>query len=124
MDVSKLFKGRRFSEEFKEDVGYAVIDAIVERTRKGKSVKGNKFRKLSKAYAEAKGSTKANLTLDGDMLDELDIVSIKGNKVKISWEDDLQIKKAFNHDTGDTLPKREFLGLTEAELKKIVKDLK
>lgn len=125
IDVSKLFGGKRgISDDIKEDVAYAVIDAIVERTRSGKSVKGNSFKKLSKAYAGIKGTSKVNLTLDGDMLDELDIVSIKGNKVKIGWDDTVQSNKAFNHDTGDTLPKREFFGATEAELKAIVKEFK
>ena len=124
IDVGKLLGKRRVSEDDKEGLAYAIIDQIVERTRDGKSVKGNRFKKLSKAYADIKGSSKVNLTLDGDMLDELDIVSIKGNKVKIGWDDTLQSNKAFNHDTGDTLPKREFFGVTEGELKKIIKDFK
>lgn len=124
IDVSKITGKRRMSDDLKEDVAYAVIDTIVDRTRSGKSLNGGNFRKLSKAYAELKGTTKVNLTLDGDMLDELDIISIKGNKVKIGWDDTLQSNKAFNHDTGDTLPKREFFGATETELKKIAKEFK
>lgn len=125
IDVSKLFGGkRRIPEELKEDIAYALIDKIIDRTRSGKSLKGNSFKKLSAAYADIKGSSKVNLTLDGDMLDELDVISIKGNKVKIGWDDTLQSNKAFNHDTGDTLPKREFFGATNDELKDLVSEFK
>ena len=36
----------------------------------------------------------------------------------------LQTKKSFNHDTGDTLPRREFFGITEAEAKEIAREVK
>lgn len=125
IDASKLLgKSRGITDQEKEDLAYAVIDTIVDRTRSGKSVTGRSFKKLSKAYADLKGSSKVNLTLDGDMLDELDIQRVKGNKIKIGWNDTLQSNKAFNHDTGDTLPKRSFFDLTEGELKKIVKKFK
>lgn len=124
IDLRKMFGRRRIPGAIKEDVAIAVIEKIVDRTRDGKSLKGNSFKKLSEAYADLKGTTRADLTLDGDMLDQLDIKSIRGNKVKIGWQEDIENKKAFNHDTGDTLPKREFFGLQQSELDDIIKEFK
>lgn len=124
IDARELLGKARNTLDEKEDLAFAIIDQIVDRTRSGKSLNGRNFRRLSAAYADLKGTTRADLTLDGDMLDELDIISIRGNKIKIGWNDTLQSNKAYNHDTGDTLPKREFFGMTEAELKRIVKDFK
>jgi len=76
------------------------------------SVTGQKFKGLSKAYRAFKksqtGSTKANLVLDGDMLGNLKKQSgVQSVKLKITRSK--EIKKFFNHNTGDTLPKRQVL---------------
>ena len=94
-------------------IGQKAIDIIVARTQSGKSVSGRKFTKYSKNY-DKKGTV--DLTLSGDMLGLMDITSSTRNTFSIGWGDQLENNKAFNHDTGDTLPKREFLGLQKQEL--------
>ena len=36
----------------------------------------------------------------------------------------LQTKKGFNHQTGDTLPKREFFAVTDQEAKSITEEIR
>lgn len=76
------------------------------------SVSGKKFKGLSKDYkarkkADGKG-TKANLLLDGDMLGNLQKSSAV-QTVKLKITKSKQIKKFYNHNTGDTVPKRQAL---------------
>lgn len=69
-----------------------------------------KFPKLNKKYAdrEKNGDREANLDLTGSMLDALksrntsDGIVFEITKAK-------EIPKAYNHNVGDTLPKRQFL---------------
>ena len=49
------------------------------------------------------------------MLNSIAVTKVTRNTVTIEIPGD-QAPKAFNHNTGDTLPKREFWGLTKAEL--------
>ena len=58
------------------------------------------------------------------MLSLLDIVEDKGNKIKIGWSDDVENAKAYNHNTGDTVKKREFFGITSGDIKAISKEFK
>jgi len=128
IDLNKEFNvdlsGQR---ALKEAIGQAIVDRIVKRTKSGKSVQGGAFRGYSKAYrksqvfqAAGKGGT-PNLTLSGDMLGTMDF-KLKGNKVRIGWDDAEENAKAANHNQGITLPKREFLGVQTKEIKDIEKD--
>lgn len=127
VDLEELF-GVDLSDkpEVKQAVGQAIIEKIVNRTASGKSLSGGKFKGYSESYSEslafkAAGKTKGdvNLKLFGDMLGTLDVISDEGNKLKIGWDDELQNAKAYNHNYGETVPKREFMGLTQAEITEI-----
>ena len=70
------------------------------------------FKGLSEEYKkfkrkQGKGS-KANLELTGSMLNSL---SVKANSrgFTIEIEDDGELEKSYNHNVGDTLPRRQFL---------------
>jgi hypothetical protein len=115
----------------KEAIAQAFIDKIVERTQDGKDVDGKDFaKKYSKAYKDslafdAFGKTnKVNMTLSGEMLGTIDVVESKGNKIKIGWSDAENNAKAFNHNSGDTVPKRQFFGVTDKELAEIKREFK
>lgn len=126
-------------ENLKQLVGQAIIDHIVERTEsgmgvslkengKGRSVKlkspySKEYAKSLEFKAAGKSKSKVNMKLTGDMLGLLDIKRIEGNKLTIGWNDDEQNPKAFNHVTGDTVPKRPFFGVSNSELKGIKKTL-
>lgn len=72
-------------------------------------VAGGKFKKsLSPEYAEREGKDNANLDQTGSMLDSL-VFDISGTTLTIGIFDEDQAPKAFNHNTGDTLPRRQFI---------------
>jgi hypothetical protein len=125
------FRGK---DSLKQAVGQAIIDRIVTRTESGKgmSFSGQKGRPVklkspySKSYANSedfkafgKSKSKVNMSLTGDMLASMDITGIDGNSITISFEGETENAKAFNHSTGDTVPKRPFFGVNNSELKKI-----
>lgn len=110
------------NEEILDAIAQKAIDMIVERTESGKSVSGKAFKKYSKSYQKSDAfaafgkSGEVNLTLSGDMLGLLDIVNKTKNTFELGWDDPVENAKAYNHNVGDTLPKREFLGLQKQEI--------
>ena len=95
------------------DAGNAALDAVKGYMEGSSSpVKGEgKFKALSKEYKKKKrkiaGNDKANLKLFGD-LDEAMEIDADENSFTISIRDD-NTEKAYNHNVGDTLPKRQFI---------------
>ena len=96
------------------------IEKIIERTQSSKDIDGRKFTKYSAAYAEEKGSDKVDLTLMGDMLLSVDARN-RGGVIELFIDDDLNTKKGYNHQVGDTLPKRTWFGLNAKEADEIAK---
>lgn len=133
-DLSDLFgaslKGRR---DVKEAIGQAIIDKIITRTESGKAIGGKtKLKKpYSKSYqksldfkAAGKSKNSINMSLTGDMLGLLDIKKQSGDSITIGWKDKVENNKAFNHNTGDTVPRREFFGLNKKEMGDIKREFK
>jgi hypothetical protein len=117
--------------EVKDAIGEAIIQKIIDRTESGVDVSGKKFKNYSDEYvgslpfkAFGKSANDVNLTQTGAMLGTIDIIQDKGNKIKIGWEDPTENAKAYNHNAGDTVKKREFFGLTAADLKSISAEFK
>ena len=116
--------------EVKQAIGQAIIDLIVSRTEDGLDVNGKKFANYSKDYKDslafkAFGKTnKVNLSQTGEMLSLMDIIDDSSNKLKIGWNDETENAKAYNHNVGDTVPKRPFFGVNDADLKKITDEFK
>lgn len=98
--------------EVSEEVGEFLLTQVLEDIAKGiSSVSGRKWRGLSPKYKEVKAqetsAVKANLELSGDMLDDLGW-RLKNKRIEFGWfKDKDQTIKAFNHNTGDTNPKRQ-----------------
>lgn len=118
----------------REAIAVEVIDQIVKRTQNGKDKNGSAFAKYSKDYKNslnfrnAGKSSSVDLTLSGDMLDSIAILSNRGGKVVIGFEKgsdengkaDGNIRGTFGQDR-KVGPKRDFLGISEGELDKILK---
>lgn len=106
--VKKVKPGKR--KQVAEQIGFAVIDEIVQHLQSGKSPvsKGNYKKTLSPEYAKKVGKRISDLDLTGDMLGNLSFDAFK-DRVVFKITDGTQKKKAFNHNTGDTLPQRQFL---------------
>jgi hypothetical protein len=106
----------------KEAIGEDIISTIKDRTQRGKPLgTASKFKKYSEKYAQRKGVdvSDVDLTLTEDMLNSLDVLAVSGNSIVIGFDDDSVIPRAFNHHTGDTLPKRPFFGIQKNELNEI-----
>ena len=76
-------------------------------------VSGGSYKKgLSKVYKKKKQAMGqpgiANLKLTGAMLNDFEVDATKST-ITFKLDDETQIKKAYNHNTGDTLDQREFL---------------
>lgn len=75
-------------------------------------VTGREFRALSFAYGEKKrdinGSIDADLHLTGGMIGSLK-TRLTDNGIELFIDDSIEILKAYNHNVGDTLPKRQFI---------------
>ncbi len=124
------------SPALKEAVGQAIIDYMLERTAKGKGIKfgsgGNgsevdlkspyskPYQKSLQFKAAGKKANEITMQLTGDMVASVDLVpAASANKIKIAIQDELQVLKAFNHITGDTVPERPWFGVSKDELKQI-----
>lgn len=116
------------NEEIKQAIGQYAIDYIRERTQNGAGIGGAPFNfgVYSDEYADSlefkahgKDKHEVNMTLTGDMLALMDIIEETQSTVTIGWRDEEQNAKAYNHNTGDTVPKRPFFGLTSKEIREI-----
>jgi hypothetical protein len=122
------------ADTLKNAIGQAIIDRIQKRTESGKGLefgsRGSASEvKLKSPYSKAYTKTrefkaagkKANeitMELTGDMVASVDMLA-PGNKIKIQITDELQVLKAYNHITGDTVPARPWFGVSKDELKSI-----
>ena len=126
-DMVELF-GRPVPRSIAKEFGNRVEELIIKRSQDGKNIRGDEFTPYSKKYAEEKGVDPGDvdMTLFGDMLGGIKNTAKKDGTVKVEVTGRVNKLKSFNHNTGDTLPKREWFGIkiTDPELKKIVTDLK
>ena len=130
------FTGKR---NLREIIGERIIEKIRERTESGTGMtiddsgRGHpsEFKGYSKEYRESpefkafgKSPTgKVNLKLTGDMLELIDIKKQDSNSITIGVDSD-EVLKAYNHQTGDTVPRRPWFGISKGELMEIVQELK
>lgn len=99
-------------DQLVDEIGEFLLDSILDYVGESRSpVAGGKFkRELSDAYKKISGKDNANLDLTGSMLDSMEIIPDYDNGVvTIGIFDGDEAPKAFNHQTGDTLPVRQFI---------------
>lgn len=106
-------------------LGEDIIKYIRERTRDGKNSSGGNFPKYSKSYRNsldykiAHKSGSVNLTQTGDMLQDIEVLSISRDKMIIGFQNgSLSNDKADGHITGwqgRSDVKRPFLGFEGGE---------
>lgn len=72
-----------------KEIGDFAVRLIRTRTEQGKDVEGNAFLPLSPGYAAIKakelGTTAANLTVSGRMLNDMRVIESSGNKVTLGF---------------------------------------
>jgi hypothetical protein len=119
-DLDKVPKSLR--SELVNEVGDYLVQSILDYVGEAKSpVSGGKYKsKLNPNYAKAMkgGDTLANLDLNGDMLNALTFkADISSGKITVGIFDEEQAIKSYNHNKGDTLPKRQFIPEEDQKLK-------
>ena len=87
---------------------------------------GKPFREYNPEYAKKKGLSpdEVNMKLKGKMLKSIHEREAKqANIGKIAVGEGVNTLKAFNHNTGDTLPKRQFFGVRMQDVNKIANEI-
>ena len=116
----RAFQPTIHSSTFLRRLGELAIGIINERTQDGFSKTGKVFVKYSAAYADRVGTSRADLTLTGDMLDSFDVMRVRTRlaQVEIGFRSGtFSEDKARWHSRGlGNNPKRDFYGITNAEL--------
>ena len=113
-------------DEVKDEFVRRVISEIEERTLNGHDINGNKFKPYTKAYADEKGVSRSDVDLyaRGDLLNSIEEVRASGKySIKIAVNDGVETLKAYNHNVGDTLPKRKFFGVTTDDARRIAREV-
>jgi phage gpG-like protein len=118
-------------EAVKREIGQRVIDAILGRTLEGIDKNSKNFKGYSKTYRESttfkiyKGKQRnVDLKLTGEMQADFDVRSVATNTVTIGFTNEMQGVKARGHIEGaNYLPKRDFMGLPQQDMIKIMQDV-
>lgn len=130
--------GYGLSPDQKDEVADLIIERIVNRTDQGKDKDGRKFPGYSRSYKEsldfkvAGKTNKVDLQLSGDMLAALSVLDKTSRSVVIGFERgseenakaDGNIRGTYGKPTPDPKKARDFLGISDAELTKIIKFVK
>jgi len=125
-----------YPKEYRLAIGQAIVEYIRERTQSGRGVGGKSFPAYSKSYMKSldfrvSGKTKkVNLTLSGDMLAQLDVIKQKRGEIVVGYDpsDEVaprvegNVRGTYGNPTPLKGKARPFLGLTEKEKEKILKD--
>lgn len=123
-----------YSPEVRERIGEDIKRMIKDRAAQGQGVKptGRGYRLVdfpdySPAYAKRKGSTRVDLVLDDEMLEDIEVLSTTKDSILIGYENGTKSNaKAEGNQTGSygrsPNPKkaRPFLGVTNEELEAIL----
>lgn len=121
------------------ELGDLIIERIYERTtEESRDANGKKFPEYSKSYKDsldfkvAGKSNSVDLQLSGDMLAAMKVLSVRGDTIRVGFENgteenakaDGNIRGTYGQDTPNPKKARNFLGVTDAELRKLVKLIK
>lgn len=127
---------KRFGPTERMAIAQEIIDYIVQRSKSGKDIDGNRFPGYSKEYVKSlnfkiagKSKGSVDLTLSGEMLDSIKLLSESSGKVLIGFDrGDSELNgKAEGNQLGtygrsspDRKKARPFLGISQEDLKKIL----
>lgn len=124
-----------YSPDVLEAIGTEIISQIRKRTFKNNVDKnGDPFPEYSTAYKKsvdykaAGKSGRVNLTLSGDMLAALEVLEVGKNKLKIGYQNgttengkaDGNIRGTYGKPRANPKKARDFLGISDDELNKIL----
>ena len=122
----KELRASKILKAFRDDLATNMINEVIDRTQDNKNIRGGSFANYSKSYAKLKGVNRSDvdMTLKGAMLDSIrNVKSTALDSVKIKVGEGVNSKKAYNHQVGDTLPRRQFFGLLKKDAKELAESL-
>ena len=129
IDLKQILGSVSRDRDVREAFFQVALDRMEERLDEGRDVNGKLFAKYSKEYKDSlafaafgKDST-VTMQLSGDMRASVSILDQSESKLRIGVTGD-EAPKAFNHQKGDTVPKREWFGWTDKEIKDIAKEFR
>jgi hypothetical protein len=101
--------------------GLQLCDQIRERTRNGTSADGVRFIRYSEAYAKRKGvgTNDVDLTVSGELLDQLTVTEVDPNSIVLGWRSDNLAERASMLEDHPTSP-RPFLDIDDDQLDELV----
>lgn len=122
---------RELNHSQREAVADKAIDWIISRTNRGIDKNGDRFTPYSKSYAGSKnfsiaGKTKGlvNLRLTGELHNGLQLLGHSAGRIVIGYKDGSGANdKAQWAAASDNGPVREFLGLSQDRLDRIVREV-
>lgn len=99
---------------------------MVERTVAGADLAGGQFEAYTAEYAKKKGVSRdaVDMVLTEKMLRSIIVEDAGDGKVRLRMKKGTETKKAFNHNTGDTVPRRTWFGMYDSEAKRIAGEVK
>lgn len=114
--------------DLRNAIAQDIIDRIDQRTTSDNvDISGKPFQGYKESYYNSdrfadfgKSKNDVDMTLRGRMLEDIDIIVSSGSDVEIGFSDETEILKAYNHNTGDTVTKRQFFGLRKKEFNEII----
>lgn len=126
-----------YDSEDANTVAEEILQFIIERTQRGYGSDGDKFPGYSKLYKDSDAfklggkSNKVDLTLSGEMLDTLQVLSAAKGKIVIGFPrgDDMNgraegnILGSYGQSSPNSSKARNFMELSDGELSKILSGL-
>ncbi len=124
---------KRLPKEVKEALATEVLEYVRARTKDGKDKNERNFPKYTKPYKNFKekytgDAGTVNLTLTGDMLAALDVVTVSRDKIEIGYKDtglegqvEGNILGTYGSDRPNKKKARDFLGISPKKLQEILK---
>lgn len=125
IDLVEVFGQEVTDPALQYEIGLEAAEIIKDRTKKGEFLNTGADKTYSDPYKDSlpyRAASKTglvNMKLSGGMLENLQPIDTDAKKITIGFTDSNENAKAYNHNTGDTTPKREFLDLKRDEIAKI-----
>lgn len=127
-----------FTPGMREALGREVTEFIRKRSEASRDKNGDKFPKYSKQYMQsldfknAGKTSKVDLTLSGDMLISLDVLSHQRGSVLIGFEKgseenakaDGNVRGTYGSSTPNPSKARDFMGIDDTDLQRLISKVK
>lgn len=122
--MSDLTK-KKVTKQQSSEIAALLLQAMLDRTSSGQDISYRDFRQYSKEYAELKGVSRdaVDMELTSRMLANAKVKKATKEEIVLAITKNKEKLKAYNHNVGDTLPKRPFFGHYLKDAKDIARNV-